>query len=243
MSANESTSLGQIQSVRWHEFANASLLQQAAYQRIIEAANIAICAGRYFSIVLAGGSTPRGVYTLLRNAETDWSRWQVWFGDERCLPIGDPERNSSMAFDTWLAHVPIPQSQIDIIPAELGAELAADRYTHLMQDEQLDDFDFVLLGLGEDGHTASLFPGNELGITTNSPDAVAVHNSPKPPAQRVSLSANRLSKARNVLFLIDGESKRDAVKHWRNGDDIPARAIRPDYGIDVLIARSAMALP
>ena len=235
MSVNKSTSLGQAQAVRWHEFASASLLQQAAYQRIIEAANIAISAGRYFSIVLAGGSTPRGVYTLLRKAETDWSRWQIWFGDERCLPIGDPERNSSMAYDAWLAHVPIPPSQINIIPAELGAELAADKYAHLMHDEQFDDFDFVLLGLGEDGHTASLFPGNDLGISKNSPDAVAVHNSAKPPAQRVSLSANRLSKARNVLFLIDGESKRDAVMRWRAGEDIPARAIRPNHGVDVLM--------
>ena len=234
MSVDIPTSLDPAQCVRWHEFTSTGLLQQDAYQRIVEAANITISAGRHFSIVLAGGSTPRGVYKLLRNADTDWSRWQIWFGDERCLPIGDPERNSSMAFDTWLAHVSIPSSQINNIPAELGAELAAGEYAQLLHSKQSDEFDFVLLGLGEDGHTASLFPGNDLGITTNSPDAIAVHNSPKPPAHRVSLSANRLSKTRNALFLIDGESKRDAVMQWRAGEDIPARAIRPNCGIDVL---------
>ncbi len=95
----------------------------------------------------------------------------------------------------------------------------------------------MLLGLSEDGHTASLFPGNDLGIAANSPDTIAVVNSPKPPAQRVSLNASRLSQARYVLFLVDGESKRDAIMHWRAGEDIPARAIRPNHGIDVLMTK------
>ena len=243
MSFNDDTSLEQAQYVRWHEFANASSLQQAAYQWIVDAAHHAITAGRKFNIVLAGGSTPRAVYTLLRNADTDWSRWQIWFGDERCLPVGDPQRNSTMAFDTWLAHVPIPPSQVNTIPAQLGADVAAAMYAQVLHEKQCSDFDLVLLGLGEDGHTASLFPGNDLGITANSPDTIAVVNSPKPPAHRVSLNARRLSKARKVLFLVEGESKRDAVTRWRAGEDIPARAIRPNHGVDVLITQSPLLLP
>lgn len=237
MSFNDDTSLEQAQYVRWHEFANASSLQQAAYQWIVDAAHHAITAGRIFNMVLAGGSTPRAIYSLLRNADTDWTRWQIWFSDERCLPLGDPQRNSTMAYDSWLAHVPIPPSQVNIIPAELGADLAAASYAKVLHKKQCSDFDLVLLGLGEDGHTASLFPGNNLGIAANSPDTIAVANSPKPPEHRVSLSARRLSKARNVLFLVDGESKRDALKRWRVGDDIPARAIRPNLGIDVLMTK------
>lgn len=95
----------------------------------------------------------------------------------------------------------------------------------------------MLLGLSEDGHTASLFPRNDLGIAANSPETIAVLNSPKLPAQRVSLSASRLSQAHNVLFLVNGESKRDAVMHWRAGEDIPACAIRPNHGIDVLMTK------
>jgi len=237
MSANDETSQDRAQYLRWHEFANASILQQDAYQRIVDAAHLAITAGRIFNIVLAGGSTPGSVYTLLRNADTDWSRWQIWFGDERCLPLGASERNSTMAYDTWLAHVPIPSSQVSIIPAELGAVEAAASYAKRLHEKQFIDFDLVLLGLGEDGHTASLFPGNDLGIAANSPDTIAVLNSPKTPAYRVSLSARRLSMACNVLFLVDGESKRDALMHWRAGDDIPARAIRPNHGIDVLMTK------
>jgi len=225
-------------SVHWIGVADAQAMRQVAYRRILDAARHAIQRRGRFLIVLAGGNTPREVYRMLR-ADTDWSRWQVYFGDERCLPADDAERNSSMAADAWLDHVPIPRDQVHAIPAELGASAAARAYAETLRG--VGDFDFVLLGLGEDGHTASLFPGRDWGIAADAPDALPVFDAPKPPPQRVSLSATRLSRTRGVLFLVAGEAKRGAVAQWRSGADMPARAIQPETGVDVLV--ESMLLP
>jgi 6-phosphogluconolactonase len=229
------------QVLRWRGVANPATLQDSAYRRIINASARAIAVRGSFVIVLAGGNTPRNIYELLRNAMTDWSRWDVWFGDERCAPPDDPQRNSAMAHDTWLTHVPIPQDRIHVIPAELGAKAAAADYIDSLRN--VGQFDLVLLGLGEDGHTASLFPDHDWGTDVNAPDALTILDAPKPPPQRVSMSAARLSRAREVLFLIDGESKRDAVTRWRAGADIPARAIRPFAGVDALTEQSLLMSP
>lgn len=219
--------------LRWIGVADVKALQQLAYRRILAAAGTAIEERGKFIIVLAGGSTPRAVYQMLRGAEADWSRWHVYFGDERCLPADDIERNSTMASDAWLGHVPIPHGQMHAIPAELGAKAAALAYAESLRD--VGTFDLVLLGLGEDGHTASLFPGHKWGIEADAPDTLAVNNAPKPPQERVSLSARRLSCTREVLFLVAGQTKRNAVAQWYAGDAIPAQAIRPEAGIDVLV--------
>lgn len=221
------------QQVRWHPVADASALQRAACRWIVDASARAIAARGRFAIVLAGGNTPRDVYAMLRDTGTDWSRWDIWFGDERCAPPDDPQRNSMMARAAWLDHVAIPQDRVHAIPAELGADAAAHAYADALRG--VGAFDLVLLGLGEDGHTASLFPGHDWGTAPHASDALAVFDAPKPPPQRVSLSAARLRRARDVLFLVEGESKREAVARWRAGEDIPARAIGPDAGIDVLI--------
>lgn len=97
------------------------------------------------------------------------------------------------------------------------------------------DFDLVLLGLGEDGHTASLFPGHYWGVAESSPNALAVFDAPKLPTERVTLSAQRLNKTREVLFVIAGETKRDAVARWQAGADLPCRAIGPPSGVAVLV--------
>ena len=219
-------------AVRWLGVADAAALRDSACRRILEAAADAMQRRDRFTIVLAGGNTPQGVYRMLRGADTDWSRWQVYFGDERCLPTDNPERNSRMAAETWLDHVSIPKNQVHILPAEHGADAAAQAYANALR--QVGDFDLVLLGLGEDGHTASLFPGHDWGADADAADTLAVLDAPKPPAQRVSLSARRLSRARAVLFLVTGEAKHDAVTRWRAGADIPARAIQPQAGVDVL---------
>ena len=101
------------------------------------------------------------------------------------------------------------------------------------------EFDLVLLGLGEDGHTASLFPGQDWGTEPTSPSALAVNHAPKPPAERVTLSAWRLSHARQVIFLVSGASKHEAVMQWRNGTALPASVITPVNGVDVLVDRDA----
>ena len=228
------------QHVRWHAVADTDALQRAAFERILNAAKRAIDARGRFLIVLSGGNTPRDVYSILRDAATDWSLWHIYFGDERCVAADDVQRNSKMAGDTWLDHVPIPSAQVHAIPAERGADAAACAYAGILRG--VGEFDLVLLGLGEDGHTASLFPGHDWGVARDSPDALAVLDAPKPPPQRVSLSAVRLSRAREVLFLVEGESKRGAVAQWRANADIPVRAIQPHGGVDVLLM-SALLMP
>ena len=219
-------------SERWIGVAAGAGLRQAGYQRIIDASWRAIESRGEFVIVLSGGNTPRGIYTMLRDASTDWSKWRVYFGDERCLPPEDVERNSRMAGDAWLDHMPIPRDRVHAIPAERGAAEGALAYARALRG--VGDFDLVLLGLGEDGHTASLFPGHDWGIGA-APDTLAVLDAPKPPPARVSVSAARLSRAREILFLVEGESKRAAVSAWRAGSSIPARAIQPPAGVDVVV--------
>lgn len=173
-------------------------------------------------------------YERLRDSRADWAAWHLYFGDERCVPRDDPARNSRMAGEAWLDHVAIPAPQRHPIPAELGAHAAARAYCASLQSVAA--FDVVLLGLGEDGHTASLFPGRDWGEAPGSPAALAIFDAPKPPPERVSLSASRLSDARAVLFMVSGESKREALAQWRAGAAIPARAITPAAGVDLLVA-------
>ena len=216
------------QQCRWHSFTATGELEQAAVQAILRAAESSICHRQAFHIVLAGGATPRRIYELLCKADADWAAWHVYFGDERCLPPDHEERNSKMAALAWLDSVAIPSAQIHYIPAENGAEIAAESYSQIVGKIKV--FDLVLLGLGEDGHTASLFPNHEWDGVFG---AIAVHDAPKPPPDRVSLTANRLSAARQVLFLVTGEAKRQAIKNWREGVKIPAAGIVPANGVDV----------
>jgi len=222
-----------VQTVRWHEFPDVTSLLANALARVLAAARDAIAQHGAFDIVLAGGNTPRKLYRALRHADTDWKHWHIWFGDERCAPPDDPDRNSKMARDEWLDHVSMPAANVHSIPAESGARDAAVLYARELRG--IDAFDLVLLGLGEDGHTASLFPGHGWGAHTDSPDVLAVFNAPKAPPERVSLSAQRLSRARHVLFLVEGAGKRNAVVAWKRGDAIPAASIAPESGVDVLL--------
>lgn len=199
--------------------------------RTLAAADEAVKRQGRFVVVLAGGNTPRGVYESLRVAETDWARWHVYFGDERCVPIHAPQRNSRMAGLAWLDHVPIPECQRHAMPAELGALEAAKLYAATL--EPVGEFDLVLLGLGEDGHTGSLFPGHELGQSAQAPSTLAIRDAPKPPPERVTMSAHRFSCSREVLFLVAGEGKHEAVRRWRAGEELPARTIAPRTGVDI----------
>ncbi len=231
------TVAGMMQAVRWHIYPSAEALFARAAQAIVRIAAEAIASRGAFNVVLAGGETPLAVYERLRAAETDWSAWHVYFGDERCLPPGDPDRNSTRVARVWLDHVCVPAPQIHAIPAERGPGPAAAAYAQTVG--LVGDFDLVLLGLGEDGHTASLFPGREPGDGEEVQDALAVADAPKPPPARVSLSARRLSRTRQALFLARGQGKRAAVAAWRRGDDIPARRITPAAGVDVLLDTDA----
>lgn len=214
-------------------FSDAAALHAAAADYILEAARAAIAARGVYRLVLAGGETPRPVYGRLAVARADWDRWLIYFGDERCLPAGNARRNDCMARNVWLDRVPVPPANVHSIPAELGADTAAARYAEVLA--AIGDFDLVLLGLGDDGHTASLFPGQ----TSSSADVLAVHAAPKPPPERVTLSAARLSRTRQALFLVTGAGKRAALTAWRQGRDIPARHIAPPGGVVLWLDASA----
>ena len=223
--------------VRWQWFARDAEVRQAAHHAIATAAHAAIEARGAFRMVLAGGSTPRAVYASLCDLPTDWASWHLYFGDERVLPADHPERNSQMAQDVWFAQTSIPQDHIHAMSTEHGLESACATYTQLLAP--LGEFDLVLLGLGEDGHTASLFPAHDIGAADDAPDVLMVHDAPKPPPQRLSLSAHRLSRARQVLFLVTGASKQEAVARWKSGEPIPAAAIHCPNGVDVLLDNAA----
>ena len=219
----------------WTLLENAERVAQTTCQRIIDAASEAVAQRGRFSLVLAGGRTPRMSYELLAQQVSDWGRWHLYFGDERCLPADHPERNSLMVAQSLSSMVPIPTAQIHPIPAELGPEQAARRYAETLK--AVLPFDLVLLGLGEDGHTASLFPGQ------NHPrglSVVPVHNAPKPPPDRVSLSAATLGNCRHLIFVVTGEGKQLAVRRWRRGEDLPASRINPTKGGEILIDRHAL---
>ncbi len=219
---------------QWHLFDDAQAVAREAARRILIAAGKAITAQGSFSIVLAGGSTPEATYRLLVDADTDWSKWHIYFGDERCLPVDDAERNSVMAAISWLDHVAIPADQIYPIPAQQGAEVGASAYSLLVADAM--PFDMVLLGMGEDGHTASLFPGQ---IHSDSELVLAVHDAPKPPPDRISLSRNALSNCSELLILVTGAGKQQAVSSWKQGEELPIATVGAHHAVDVLLDKDA----
>jgi len=193
---------------------------------IIAAADAAIRERKVFRIVLAGGSTPQRTYEMLAGMTTDWSAWEIFWSDERCLPANHAGRNSRMAHDAWLSRVAIAARLIHPIPAGLGAKAAAAEYASIIRDKQ--PFDLVLLGMGEDGHTASLFASNG----DHAAPVLAVHNAPKPPAERVSLNFQTLRSCRHQLVLVTGAEKAAALTAWQQGAKLPvAQAVRDDASL------------
>lgn len=222
---------------RWQVFPDAERLAAHAAELILDDARATIAARGLFHLVLAGGRTPLVVYARLASARADWPRWQLYFGDERCLPAGDAGRNDSAIRRAWLDHVPIPAANVHAVPTELGAARAAELYAATLR--AVPEFDLVLLGLGEDGHTASLFPGHPPGDVPGSPDALAVHAAPKPPPERVSLSAARLARSRRVVVLVTGADKRAALAAWRDGADLPVARLARRVPVEVLADAAA----
>jgi 6-phosphogluconolactonase len=201
-------------------FDTPEILIRALADTLLRQAAAAIAAHGRFHLVLAGGNTPRALYAELAARGAGDGKWHIWYGDERCLPADDPERNSVMVESAWLAESRIPPEQRRPIPAELGAEAAAAEYAARLADAPT--FDLVLLGMGEDGHTASLFPGH----AWTGADVLPVHDAPKPPPDRVSLSAGRLSNSQAVWFVVTGAGKRQALRRWEGGEALPVAAVR-----------------
>ena len=157
------------------------------------------------SLVLAGGSTPRRCHELLSEMEVEWGRVTILFGDERCVRPDHPDSNYRMARESLLDRV--SPATVYRMPAELGPDEGAELYARVVG--MVGTLDVVMLGVGEDGHTASLFPGHPaLGATGL---ATGIHDSPKPPPQRVTLTLNALQAARRVIIVATGAGKADAV--------------------------------
>jgi 6-phosphogluconolactonase len=213
---------------------DARAVAETAAEQILRTAAQAIARDGEFRLVLAGGSTPLTTYRLLAGAGADWERWAIWFGDERCLPADHPQRNSRQAWEAWLGSAPIPPAQVHVIPAELGPEAGALAYSEAVAAGR--PFHLVLLGMGEDGHTASLFPkhGELPGV-----EAVPVRNAPKPPADRVSLSTAALSDTQALLILVTGAGKQAAWASWRRGGNLPVARIGSRGSRVVLLDRAA----
>lgn len=170
------------------------------------------------TLVLAGGSTPRLAYEVLAGLEVTWGRVTVLFGDERCVPPDDPESNYRMCLEVLLSKV--HPASVHRMAGELGPDEAAAAYDAVVRS--LPGLDLVLLGVGPDGHTASLFPGNP--ALRASGLVVGVRDAPKPPPERVSLTLEALRSARRVVVLATGADKAQAVMRAAEGT-VPAGMI------------------
>jgi len=183
-------------------------------------------------LALAGGSTPRRAYEILAGELEDWRGVHLWFGDERAVGPEDPDSNYWMVAETLLAVAPIPEDQVHRMLGELGADETAAAYREELavlapESGALPILDLVLLGMGPDGHTASLFPNHPALQAPESLSCVAVHDAPKPPPDRVTLTLPALRAARRRLLLTTGESKAWAVARALGGPDpsVPASLV------------------
>lgn len=222
--------------------------------RLAELSRRAIAERGAFHVALAGGSTPESLYRELAERyrdELDWQHIHVYFGDERCVPPEHDESNFRMAREALLAHVPIPDAQVHRIAGEGKPEKAARDYAKTLRERvpggaKAPRFDLVLLGMGPDGHTASLFPGTDILQRKSAAAAVYVE---KLHAWRISVTLPVLNNARHVMILVAGDKKADVVRHvLRNVEGakpLPIQHVRPagelEWFLDAAAARLVAA--
>ena len=186
--------------------------------------------GKVPSVVLTGGTIAdklhRAVVDDPAASDVDWSAVDFWFGDERYVDSDDADRNAGQAHDAMLAHLPVSPDRVHVMPAadgpygddvEAAAAAYAEEVSEAIEDRE-DAFDVLMLGVGPDGHCASLFPGHEAVDADGV--AVAVRDSPKPPPVRISLTMPVLSQATEVWFVASGEGKAEAVRGGYQGEDV-----------------------
>ena len=219
-------------------FPSAAALAEGVAELFAERAAEAVAERGRFRVLLAGGETPLAAYRRLAAAPwaelVPWSAADLFFGDERAVGECDGARNDAAVRDALLLHVPVPPENVHPIPAL--APDAAERYEALLRARlgarapAIPVLDLVLLGLGEDGHTASLFPGQpaaEEGVRL----VVRVDGAPKPPPSRVTVTLPLLNAARAALFVVSGAAKRDALARVLGGDaSLPASRVDPAGG-------------
>jgi 6-phosphogluconolactonase len=207
-----------------------------AVRIILESARVAIQARGLFRLGLSGGGTPRPVYAqLAQTADLPWEKVQITFGDERCVPPEDKDSNYRMARESLLDHAPIPAGNVFRIRGEIPPEEAARQYEALLSavatrfGEARYAHDLLLLGLGEDGHTASLFPGSPALDETARNVIPAI--GPKPPPQRVTMTYPLLNAARSVCFVTGSRGKEAVLEGVLRGDQqYPAARVKPANG-------------
>jgi 6-phosphogluconolactonase len=221
-------------------------LSRAAAECICEIAEEAIKERGIFTLVLSGGTTPRLLYEELAKepyaSRVDWQHTYLFWGDERCVPSDNPDSNFSLALQTLISKVDVPPSNIHRIPAATGSPkpVAAEYETTLREFFQatagsdpstsFPSFDLVLLGIGGDGHTASLFPG-DAALEERDRWVVAVDGAnASPPVERITLTLPAINKARYVIFLASGSNKREVFQQVVNNPETssyPAARVKP----------------
>lgn len=208
-------------------------LSRAAARALVETAGRAATERRKLTLALAGGSTPRRLYELLASemrSEIPWRDVHIFWSDERYVPLDDRDSNYRMAREALLDAVPLPSENVHPPETDLAdPDAAAERYEEAIRRHFLPDeprFDGVLLGLGEDGHVASLFPGSP-SLEEDRRLVLAVTDSPKPPPVRLTMTLPLINLAREVHFLVSGGGKREALAaSRRTGKALPAQRVR-----------------
>lgn len=221
-------------------FKDMEKLSRAAAELFAEKAAEAITERGRFLAALNGGSTPNRLFQLLATDYRDNVNWQhvhVFWGDERCVPPGDAGSSYGQAWDSFLRHVPIPESNIHRVKGELETAEASRDYALTLSrfaSPPLDfpRFDLVYLGMGEDGHTASLFPGSPADVT--EPVLPVIAHYQDRPANRVTLTPLVFNQARTVAFMVTGEKKAatlaEVLSDRYNPERLPAQRISPKHG-------------
>ncbi len=221
---------------------NAGAVAEHAARIVLAAAREAVAERKRFLWVLSGGTTPERMYKLLAESpyreEMPWADTFVFVGDERFVEEDDPAHNFMMARRALLDHVPLPPANRYPIETYLpSAADVAEEYASRLRDFFNDGpivFDLILLGLGDDGHTASLFPGKPSLTETSEPVVATEPGTLPPPVERITMTFPVLNAARAVLFLATGEKKREPLGRVRGGSaavaDTPAAGVRPVSG-------------
>lgn len=231
-------------------FPDPASLAEAAARHIVERAQSAIDARGVFSLVLSGGSTPRDLHLRLASApfkdKIDWARVHVFFGDERGVPPDDAQSNYRMADETLLSRVPIPRKQIHRLRGELQPAEAASAYERELKEffgHEPPRFDLILLGMGDNGHCASLFPGGQ--AVREQERWVVAEFIDELNMWRLTLTPVVINLAREVVFLVAGANKAEMLQEVLQGpfapDERPSQIVRPSPGEVIWMVDAAAA--
>jgi 6-phosphogluconolactonase len=229
---------------------DAKTLTEEAARRIVTAAEAKLADNNhFFSLVLSGGSTPKALYELLASepyrSQLNWSKIEIYFGDERCVPPDHADSNYLMAYNAMLSKLPLPEPNIHRMRGELSPEAAAIEYGQLLKDKFKDDGpDMILLGMGDDGHTASLFPGTAALDETHH--RCVANYVEKLKTWRVTMTYPFLNKASEVIMLISGEGKarrlEEVLEGPRDPKRLPIQGIQPHGKLTWLLDAPAASM-